>query len=87
MLLSTWLVKFFFFRKKNSLLKIPGYTGLNCQYLSTCTINVTCLNGGVCNAAYDLVSRSSYFICNCAAGYVINMIYNCRRNREVVRVD
>ncbi|CAF2104402.1 unnamed protein product [Rotaria magnacalcarata] len=47
----------------------PGFTGLNCQYLSTCTMNVTCLNGGLCNPAYDTLSRSYYYVCSCATGY------------------
>ncbi|CAF3387595.1 unnamed protein product [Rotaria sp. Silwood1] len=46
-----------------------GFTGLNCQYLSTCSINVTCLNGGLCNPSYDPLSRSYYYVCSCAIGY------------------
>ncbi|CAF3582391.1 unnamed protein product [Rotaria sordida] len=46
-----------------------GFTGLNCQYLSTCIFNVTCLNGGLCNPAYDPLSRSYYYICSCPTGY------------------
>ncbi len=71
MLLSIGLVQLIFFLKKTSLFKIAGYTGLNCQYLSTCTVNITCLNGGACNAAYDAPSRSYYFTCICAPGYVL----------------
>lgn len=43
-----------------------GYTGLNCELLSTnyCE-NVTCLNGGTC---IELLSNSSYS-CNCSSGF------------------
>ncbi|CAF1204774.1 unnamed protein product [Adineta ricciae] len=46
-----------------------GFTGFNCQYLSTCTPNINCFNGGVCTAAYDPVLRTSYYVCTCATGY------------------
>jgi hypothetical protein len=71
MLLSNRSVKCLFFEKNNFLLKIEGFTGLNCQYLSTCITNVTCLNGGLCTPGYDVLSRSPYFVCTCTTGYVI----------------
>ncbi|CAF4314962.1 unnamed protein product, partial [Adineta steineri] len=46
-----------------------GFTGKNCQYLSTCIPDRTCLNGGSCHSTYDTISRSNYFICNCPTGY------------------
>ncbi|CAF0904049.1 unnamed protein product, partial [Adineta ricciae] len=46
-----------------------GFTGTNCQYLSTCKPDITCLNGGSCQSSYDPASRSYYFVCNCPAGY------------------
>ena len=58
---------------------ITGFTGMACQYLSTCTINVSCFNGGVCNAAYDPFLRTSYYVCSCAAGYVLEA---CRQHRR-----
>ena len=50
-------------------MNLLGFTGLNCEYLSTCTANVTCQNNGTCTAAYDSLSRSYYFQCTCPNGY------------------
>ena len=50
------------------LLSSKGYTGSNCQYLSTCTSGITCLNGGSCSSTYDRLSRTYYFVCNCPNG-------------------
>jgi hypothetical protein len=58
-----------FYRNNQSTCCCPiGYTGSNCQYLSRCTPGTTCLNGGSCTSAYDIITRSYYFVCNCPNG-------------------
>jgi hypothetical protein len=58
-----------FCRTNQSICCCPkGYTGSNCQYLSTCTSGITCLNGGLCSSTYDTLSRTYYFVCNCPNG-------------------